>query len=86
MPEIARFYGIVIAMFYDEHNPPHFHAIYGKYQAMIRIDDLALINGKLPPRALGLVMEWAAHHKEELAANWDLARKSNPIAKIKPLR
>ena len=86
MPEIARFYGIVIAMFYDEHNPPHFHAIYGKYQAMIRIDDLALINGKLPSRALGLVMEWAAHHKEELAANWDLARKSNPIAKIKPLR
>lgn len=55
MPEISRFYGIVISMFYDEHNPPHFHAQYGEYKAVIRINDFALAEGYLPPKALGLV-------------------------------
>lgn len=86
MPEVARFFGIVIAMVYDDHNPPHFHAVYGKQKAVIRIEDLAVLSGRLTPRALGLVMEWAANHKEELAADWELARKSKPLAKIRPLR
>ena len=69
MPEISRFYGIVIAMFYDEHNPPHFHARYGGYKAAIRIEDFTILEGMLPPRALGLVMEWVAMHKDELLMN-----------------
>jgi hypothetical protein len=58
MPEISRFYGIVIRMYFDEHLPPHFHAEYGDYEALININTLAVISGKLPPRALGLVIEW----------------------------
>ena len=57
MPEISRFYGIIIKMYYDDHNPPHFHAEYGEYQALIRIEDFTLMKVDLPPRALGLVME-----------------------------
>ncbi len=56
MPEISRFFGIIIAMFYDDHNPPHFHARYGGYKASISINDFAMLEGYLPPRALGLVM------------------------------
>ena len=66
MPEICRFYGIVIKMFFDDHLPPHFHVEYGRFEALIEIDTLAVIAGKLPPRALGLVMEWAALHQKEL--------------------
>ncbi len=59
MPEICRFYGIVIAIFYSEHNPPHFHARYTDQKASISIRDLAVMEGSLPPRAMGLVTEWA---------------------------
>jgi len=58
MPEICRFYGIIIKMFFEDHNPPHFHAEYGSFEALVEVDTLAIIGGKLPPRALGLVMEW----------------------------
>lgn len=85
MPEISRFYGIVIAMFWDDHNPPHFHARYGSYKAAIEIESLRLLDGKLPPRALGLVVEWASQHSDELMANWNEARKSSPLQKIEPL-
>ena len=85
MPEISRFYGIVIAMFYDDHNPPHFHIQYGEYNAVIRINDFALLEGNLPPKAIGLVNEWAAIHKEELVENWELARNDKPVKKIAPL-
>jgi len=64
MPEISRFYGIIIAMFYDDHNPPHFHARYGSYKVAIKIRDFAVLEGYLPPKAMGLVMEWAAIHKD----------------------
>lgn len=86
MPEISRFFGIIIAMFYDEHNPPHFHARYGEFKAAIRIEDFAVLEGYLPPRALGLVMEWADLHKQELLADWDLARRQRPLSPIEPLR
>ena len=69
MPEISRFYGIIIAMFYEDHNPPHFHARYSDAQAVIKIDDFTVLEGFLPPRALGLVVEWAARHKTELINN-----------------
>ena len=86
MPEISRFYGIIIAMFHDEHNPPHFHARYGSDKISIRIKDLSIIGGSLPPRALGIVMEWASIHQEELLRNWELAVNCKPLKPIVPLR
>jgi uncharacterized DUF497 family protein len=59
MPEISRFYGIIIAMFYDDHNPPHFHARYGGSMVAVEIGSLRILEGRIPPRALGMVMEWA---------------------------
>ncbi len=85
MPEISRFYGIIIAMFYEDHNPPHFHARYGGAQAVIKIDDFMMLEGFLPPRALGLVVEWAARHKAELMKNWELMVNNQPLGKIAPL-
>lgn len=66
VPEISRFFGIVIAMYFSDHPPPHFHARYGKEKALVSIDRLGLIRGHLSPRVLGLVVEWAAEHQEEL--------------------
>lgn len=86
MPEITRFFGIIIAMFFDEHNPPHFHARYGEYKASIEIDSLRVSEGSLPPRVLGLVVEWAAQHKEELFANWENVLQNKQPQKIEPLR
>ena len=86
MPEISRFFGIIIAMFYDDHNPPHFHARYGSYKAAIRVEDFAVLEGYLPPRALGLVVEWADIHKEELLADWERVIDRKPISPIEPLK
>jgi phosphomannomutase len=85
MPEISRFYGIVIAMFYSEHNPPHFHARYGKHKVAVEIRTLRVLEGTLPPRAMGLVMEWASQHQDELLANWEEARDDRPPRTIDPL-
>ena len=85
MPEVSRFYGIIIAMFYGDHNPPHFHARYGKHKVAIRIQDFRVLEGQLPPRALGLVIEWAAMHQEELMKNWELALANQPPEGIEPL-
>ncbi len=85
MPEISRFLGIVIAIFYKDHAPAHFHAKYGEYSAAFSIDDLAIIKGNLPPRVLALVMEWAMMHKEELMVDWKLAQEGKPLTKIAPL-
>lgn len=86
MPEISRFFGIIIAMFYDDHNPPHFHVRYGEHKAAIKIDDFAVLDGYLPPRALGLVIEWAEIHKSELMADWHLAKENKQPAAIEPLQ
>ncbi len=86
MPEISRFYGIVIRMFYDEHNPPHFHTQYGEFNAVIKIHDYALMEGYLPPKALGLVTEWANIHRDELLKNWELSRINSELLKIEPLK
>jgi phosphomannomutase len=86
MPEISRFYGIVIKMFFDDHNPPHFHALYGEYEVLININSFAVFAGNLPPRALGLVIEWATQHQDELLINWERARGQESLSKIEPLK
>jgi len=86
MPEICRFYGIVIKMFFDDHIPPHFHVEYGEFETLIEIDTLAVIAGKLPPRALGLVMEWTALHQKELLLSWQNAKRQKSPGKIEPLK
>ena len=86
MPEICRFYSIIIKMFFDDHNPPHFHAEQGNDETLIEIGTLTVFAGTLPPRAFGLVMEWAALHRDELLAFWEDARKLRPLGKIDPLR
>jgi hypothetical protein len=85
MPEISRFFGIIIAMFYDDHNPPHFHARYGKDGVAIEITSLRVLEGQIPARALGLVMEWALQHQKELLQDWSLAKNNKPLKKIAPL-
>jgi hypothetical protein len=85
MPELSRFYGIVVRLYYDDHAPPHFHAYYGEDSAVIDIRRLAAISGTLPPRALALVLEWGALHQAELLAAWERAVHSQPPGKIAPL-
>ncbi len=85
MPEICRFLGIVIAMYHKEHAPPHFHAKYGGQRASFSINDLKLIEGKLPKRVISLVLEWAFDHREELLEDWELAQNKKDLKKIDPL-
>lgn len=86
MPEICRFFGIIIYIFYNEHQPPNLHAIYGEYEALITIEGLSILSGELPPRALGLVIEWASLHQEDLKKAWNQALNHQKINKIEPLR
>jgi hypothetical protein len=85
MPELCRFFGIVIRMYYDDHPPPHFHAIYGGNEAQISIDPVAILNGDLPRRAISMIIEWTALHQHELSENWDRLRNNQPVRKIEPL-
>jgi hypothetical protein len=85
MPRISEFFGIVIAMYYNDHVPPHFHAKYAEYEAEVAIQSLEVLKGSLPRRALALVLEWAAVHREELRANWEAAREGKPLARIRGL-
>ena len=85
MPQISFFLGIIIRMFYRDHNPPHFHAVYTEHEGLIDINKLELIGGHLPPRVLGLVIECTALHQKELLDNWDKARKQEPLVAIAPL-
>ncbi|MEH2227722.1 DUF4160 domain-containing protein [Nostoc sp.] len=85
MPEICRFLGIIITMYYNDHPPPHFHVRYNQQKAIIDIETLSILEGQLTPRVLGLVIEWAAMHKSELRENWQLARENNPLETIQPL-
>ncbi len=85
MPEISRFCGLVVTMNYNDHAPPHFHVRYGSQKALVGIETLAILRGRLSPRMLGLVVEWAAMHREELLHDWDLARQQAELNKIDPL-
>lgn len=86
MPTISIFYGIVIQMFWKDHAPPHFHAMYGGYEVMINIQTLEVLGGKMPKRALALVLEWASQHRNELLEDWKLCQKKLSPKKISPLR
>ena len=86
MPEISRFFGIVIKMFFGDHVPPHFHAEYGDDEAVFDIRNLTVIKGSLPPRALGLVVEWASQHQTELLDLWARASKNETLYKVPPLK
>jgi len=85
VPEISRFFGIIIKMFHDDHNPPHFHAEYAEHRALIEIGSLSVFAGYLPARAMGLVVEWAALHRQELLDDWHRAREQEALQKISPL-
>ena len=84
MPEICRFYGIIIQMFFNDHNPPHFHAVYGEYKIVININD-EVVEGFMPKRALKLIFEWMEIHKSELLENWILSQNGKLPKKIEPL-
>lgn len=86
MPKISEFFGIAIYMYYREHQPPHFHAIYGDEEALVGIDSLAVVEGRLSPRAMGLVIEWASMHRDELREAWSHAQAKQPLGRIEPLR
>ena len=85
MPTISTFYGILIQMFWQEHAPPHFHALYGEFEALVDIRTLEVIRGSLPRRALALVLEWAALHRNELTEDWRLCETRQSPRKISPL-
>jgi hypothetical protein len=86
MPELSRFYGIIIKMYFSDHNPPHFHAEYESYKAEYEIKTLDRIAGILPSRAHALVLEWASLHKDELLTNWEQAQVPATLNKIEPLK
>ncbi|HRQ87697.1 MAG TPA: DUF4160 domain-containing protein [Bacteroidia bacterium] len=85
MPELSRFYGIVIQMYYGDHAPPHFHALYGGVSAVVDIETLAFIEGQLPARARGLVVEWATLHQAELRKAFEQASAMERPSRIAPL-
>ncbi len=84
MPIISRFLGVIIAMYWDDHSPPHFHAKYGEYEIIVNIHT-GVIEGKFPKRALRLVLEWYELHKAELIENWELCQSKKPLNQISPL-
>ena len=86
MPEISRFYGVVIKMHFNEHNPPHFHAEYGEHQVLIDINTMGIVSGKLPSRVLGMVIEWASMNQSQLKREWNKARNGKSLGKIAPLK
>ena len=85
MPTISTFYGIEIRMYYDDHQPPHFHAIYAEYTAQVRIADGEVMDGTLPARAQRLVREWSAIRREALVEDWQLCEQKQPLKRIDPL-
>jgi hypothetical protein len=85
MPRISEFFGVVIAMYFGDHNPPHFHAEYAGDEAEFAIDTLEQLQGHLPRRARAMVLEWASLHRRELRANWERARRHIPLDAIEPL-
>jgi hypothetical protein len=85
MPEICRFFGISIRMYFGDHAPPHFHAQYEEHQAVIDIHTLVVIGGYLPPRALGMIVEWASEQRGNLLELWDRAVNLQPLRRLPPL-
>jgi hypothetical protein len=84
MPELSRFYGSIVTMFFNDHEPRHFHARYGEYAVSIGIDDLRVLKGQLPPRAPSLTIEWASIHQDDLRGAWQAVQGGSRTA-IEPL-
>ena len=85
MPVISQFYGILIRMFYNDHVPPHFHAIYGEYELIVGISPITILEGKAPNRVRSMILEWTALHQEELSENWNRCRQGEQPLPIAPL-
>ncbi|MDR1361069.1 MAG: DUF4160 domain-containing protein [Rickettsiales bacterium] len=85
MPQISVFYGIVIAMYFDDHLPPHFHAFYAEYEAQFDFNG-KIIAGKMPNKKKKLIEAWVIIHKEDLEVNWKLLHNSGEPIKIEPLK
>ena len=85
MPELARFFGIVVRMYFNDHEPAHFHALYGEMEVLLEIETLQVLRGSLPRRALAMVIEWAVLHRNELRKDWERARAGVPMDAIDPL-
>jgi hypothetical protein len=85
MPVVSEFYGIKISFYYDDHNPPHFHADYNNQKILVDIVKGRVIKGAFPSKQLKFVLAWAEIHKDELLKNWELAKQSLPVSKISPL-
>ncbi len=85
MPELSRFYGIIIRMFYGDHAPPHFHAVYQGEQIQVNINTLEVMDGTMTRRAQALVLEWAALHRSELREAWEKTSANKEPSKIAPL-
>ena len=85
MPTISMFFGIIIRMYFDDHNPPHFHAFYQEYRAVFSLDG-QMISGNMPEKQSKIIEVWAMLHKDELEANWQLAKDQQELYKIEPLR
>jgi len=81
MPEICRFYGIIIKMYFDDHNPPHFQAEYSGHEALIDVSTMTVFSGRLPTRAQALVIDWATLHQEDLRSDWQKAKSFEPLGK-----
>lgn len=86
MPEISLFCGIRITMYYSDHNPPHFHAEYAGYRALVDVLSGCVIRGFLPAKQMKLVLAWNELHRDELMQNWELARSEKPLNAVPPLR
>ncbi|TWU32062.1 hypothetical protein Q31b_58570 [Novipirellula aureliae] len=84
MPEISRFLGVIVRMYYRDHAPPHFHASYSDYEITVEINT-GIVEGRFPRRALSAVLEWHSEHVDELRENWNLARNELPLERIEPL-
>ncbi len=85
VPEISLFYGIRVTMYYDDHNPPHFHAEYNGNKAIIGIDEARVLKGALPSRQLKLILAWCVLHQDELMQNWELSKDGKTLNRIAPL-
>ena len=85
MPTISMFFGIIIRMYFDDHNPPHFHAFYQEYRAVFSLDG-QMISGDMPEKQSKIIEVWAMLHKDELEADWQLAKDQQELYKIEPLR
>jgi hypothetical protein len=85
MPQVSRFFGITIYMYFSDHVPPHFHAVYGEYEAVYTIETLEILRGTLPRRAHSMVIEWASLYRREVWENWQRASDMQPLQPIDPL-